>query len=167
MKNNKLRCFIVAAFMLTPLSLCISFMPAALAQTSAQTPKKKSDKLSLEQIMAHPDWMGIAPERPYFSIDGRSVYFQRKKVDSELRDLIKVSVKGGEANPPHPLTAAEVAVAEAEQKWTSTDRSQTVWLRNGNLFLHQNGKQQQLTRTGEMMGILGFVAKDVVATRRE
>lgn len=132
------------------------FMPTANAQTT--TP------LSMEQIMAHTDWMGIAPERPYFSQDGKYVYFQRKAQGSEIRDLYRISVSGGTAQK---LDAADVVMAESEQKFVSPDRQSTAWLRNGNLFLLKEGKRQQLTRTGETTGLLGFVGNDQLAFRND
>ena len=148
-KNGVLLCLLASV-------LTYSFIPTATAQVS--------DKLSMEQIMAHTDWMGIAPERPYFSQDGKSVYFQRKAVGSEIRDLYKISTNGGLAQK---LSAAEIVVAESEQRLTSSDRTHTVWLRNGNLFLLKNGKQQQITRTGEMTGLIGFVGNEQIALRND
>ncbi|MBR7801296.1 S9 family peptidase [Undibacterium fentianense] len=134
--------------------ISVGFVPTASAQVT--------NTLKMEQIMAHPDWMGIAPDRSYFSQDGKQVYFLRKAVGSELRDLYKVSAQGGIAQK---LSAAEMVLAESEQKFTSPDRSRTIWLRNGNLFLLKNGKQQQLTRTGEMSGLLGFIGNEQIAWR--
>lgn len=136
------------AYFLTSLSL----IPCAVAQGT--------EKLSMEQIMAHPDWMGIAPERPYFSSDGGSVYFQRKAVGSELRDVYSVNSNGG---APVKLSAAEVVVAETEQRFSHA--GQTVWSRGGNLFLLRDGKRQQLTRTGDINGLLGFIGRDQIALR--
>lgn len=134
----------------------LGFMPSANAQVTKP--------LTMEQIMAHPDWMGIAPERPYFSQDGKHVYFQRKASGSEIRDLYRISVNGGTAQK---LDAADVVVAESEQKFLSPDRQSTAWLRNGNLFILKDGKRQQLTRTGETSGLLGFVGNDQLAFRND
>ncbi|MFZ6798347.1 prolyl oligopeptidase family serine peptidase [Undibacterium sp. Di24W] len=158
MKKNGVLLLIVAGVFTT------SFMSVAAAQDSNRVAAKLTEKLSMEQIMANTDWMGIAPERPYFSQDGKSIYFSRKAVGSEIRDLYKVNANGGAAQK---LSAAEVVVAESDQKVTSPDRTQTVWLRNGNLFLLKDGKRQQLTRTGEMSGLLGFVGNDQIAMRNE
>lgn len=132
------------------------FMPLAQAQID--------DKLSMEQIMAHTDWMGIAPERAYFGQDGKSVYFQRKAVGSETRDLYKIPATGGNAEK---LSAADVVVADSEQRFVSADRNYTVWLRNGNLFVIKDGKRQQFTRTGELSGLLGFVGNEQIALRND
>jgi len=120
--------------------------------------------LTLEQIMAHPDWIGPAPEQPYFAADGRHIYFQRKAVGSELRDLYRIRVSDGKTNK---LTAAEVVVAESEQRLFSADRKQVAWLRNGNLFVWRQGKPKQLTRTGDAGELLTFVGASQVALRDE
>lgn len=43
-------------------------------------------KLSLEQIMADPDWLGRQPETAHWSYDSQQIYYQRKREGSELRD---------------------------------------------------------------------------------
>lgn len=127
-----------------------------LGQSYAQA----TSKLSLEKIMSNTDWMGIAPERSYFSADGKTVYFSRKAEGSEVRDLYRISVSGG---TPIKLSAAEVAAAESETRYFNADRSQVAWVRNGNLFVQKDGKKTQVTRTGESSGLIGFVGQDQLA----
>ena len=136
--------------------LCLMFCTPLFAQDAA--------RLSLEQIMAHPDWIGIAPERPYFSQDGQSIYFMRKAAGSELRDLYRVGVNGGAAKK---LSIAETVVAQTEQRFVSADAKQTAWLRAGNLFVLKEAKLEQITRTGDLSGLLGFVGNDTLAFRNE
>ncbi len=131
---------------------------------AAQSNAQAVQKLSMEQIMAHPDWMGIAPERAYFSRDAKSVYFSRKAVGSELRDLYQVSVQGGVVRK---LSLEESVKAENEQGFWSVDRSRYVWLRQGNLWLMRDGKTRQLSRTGDMNGLLGFVGNEHIALRQD
>ena len=132
--------------------------------STTQSTGQSANKLTMEQIMAHPDWMGIAPERAYFSRDGKSVYFSRKAVGSELRDLYQVSVQGGE---PRKLSLEETLKTEGEQGFWSVDRSRYVWLRQGNLWLMRDGKSRQLSRTGELSGLLGFVGNEHIALRQD
>jgi hypothetical protein len=61
--------------------------PLASGSAHAQT---------LEQIMAHPDWLGRQAERPYWAADGRSVYFERKVEDTEERRLYQASLDGAD-----------------------------------------------------------------------
>src|SRR5256885_11801542 len=51
--------------------------------------------VTLEQIMADPDWLGNPPEHPYWSADGRTVYYEQKRAGSELRDLVRLDVASG------------------------------------------------------------------------
>jgi dipeptidyl aminopeptidase/acylaminoacyl peptidase len=46
--------------------------------------------LTLEQIMADPDWLGNAPVAPFWGTDSRTVYYEQKREGSELRDLFAV-----------------------------------------------------------------------------
>jgi hypothetical protein len=45
-----------------------------------------SIKLSMEQIMADPDWLGRQPEQALWSADSQQVFYQRKQQGNELRD---------------------------------------------------------------------------------
>ena len=45
-----------------------------------------SQPMTMEQAMAHPDWLGRQPETAYWSADSQSIYYQRKQQGSELRD---------------------------------------------------------------------------------
>ncbi|WMW81802.1 S9 family peptidase [Undibacterium cyanobacteriorum] len=135
-----------------------------MMQTQAQTAAAASSKLSLEKIMSNTDWMGNAPERSYFSADGKTVYFVRKADGSEVRDVYRVPVNGG---VPTKLNAAELAVAESESRFVSPDRSQVAWIRNGNLFLLKDGKKTQMTRTGDVAGLLGFISNEQLAFRQD
>ena len=57
------------------------------AQITAQT-------ITLEQAMAHPDWLGRQPQQPYWSDDSESVYYRRKRINVEQTDLFRVSING-------------------------------------------------------------------------
>ena len=53
-----------------------------------------SQTISLEQIMADPDWIGRSPQRPYWSDDSRSVYFSQKRQGAEQLDLYRLRRDG-------------------------------------------------------------------------
>lgn len=149
--NKKFACLVFSAFVW-------SVSGVLMAETT------HAHKLTMEQIMAHPDWMGIAPERPYFSRDAKNVYFSRKAVGSELRDLYQVPVQGGVARK---LSLEETLKTESEQGFWSVDRSRYVWLRQGNLWVARDGKSRQLSRTGDVSGLLGFVGNEHIALRQD
>ncbi len=77
---------------MTPVSkhaLCLGLIIAA-APSLAQEPA-----LTLEQIMADPDWLGNAPTQSYWGTDSTSVYYEQKRVGSELTDLYVVDSSTG------------------------------------------------------------------------
>ena len=45
--------------------------------------------------MADPDWIGPPVEPPYWSVDGRSLYYSLKRNGSAVRDLHRVDLAGG------------------------------------------------------------------------
>ena len=54
----------------------------------------QAKEVTLEQIMAHPDWLGRQPESPYWADDGGSIYFERKVEGSDERRLYQVGLDG-------------------------------------------------------------------------
>ena len=100
--------------------------------------------LTLEQIMADPDWLGNQPEGAYWGPDNRTVYFQQKQQGSELRDLFMVDSNDG-------------AIAQvAESDWSQVSRSAAVyseagdlhaWAYAGDIFLSDGDSVRQVTRT--------------------
>ena len=46
-------------------------------------------RLTLEEIMAHPDWIGLAPENPYWSDDGARVFFEQKVPVTKSYKILK------------------------------------------------------------------------------
>ena len=103
--------------------------------------------VTLEQIMAHPDWIGTPPEDPYWGSDDRTAYYQRKQVGKEQQDLWRVEVDGGE---PTLIPLAQQGAAEAPGP-VSHDRQWKAWSREGDLFLKdlRSGTVRQITRTNE------------------
>ena len=103
-----------------------------------------AEDLTLEQIMADPDWLGNQPEDAYWGPDNRSVYFELKRQGSELRDLYAVDSSDG-------------AIAQvAERDWSQVSRSSVVyseagdlhaWTYAGDVFLSDGDEVRQVTRT--------------------
>ncbi len=143
-----------AQFLSTALSIFL-FVPFA---RSAETPPL----LTLEQIMADPDWIGNGPEQPFLSFDARHAYFLCKPHDSETRDLWRVPLAGG---PAEPLSLADQAAAESADRIFTPDRTTVAWLQRGNLFVQDSRGRRQLTRTGDATHLLTFVGPDRVAFR--
>ncbi len=116
-----------------------------LLLTAFATASFAAPPVTLEQIMAHPDWISRPPEDPYWGDDDRAAYYQRKQLGKEQLDLWRVDVDGGE---PTLVPLAQRGVADAPGQ-VSRDRRWKIWSREGDLFLKdlQSGTVRQITRT--------------------
>lgn len=104
--------------------------------------------LTLEQIMADPDWLGNAPEGPWFSPDGSMVFYKQKRIGQSSRDWYVVATGGGAATK---IEAAEHSeVPGADQVWNMA-RDALAWTFDGDIFVHSmtGASTRQLTRTAE------------------
>ena len=129
---------------------------ALLAFAAGAAPSTPAAGLTLEQIMADPDWIAAAIElgdpfdgrgaSPHFSSDGKAVYYRVKRSGSPIRDLHRIDLGDGS---DRVVDAAAMANAEGGQ--TACDRAATrcAFVRNGDVFLRelQNGHLTQVTRT--------------------
>ncbi|HZP65800.1 MAG TPA: LpqB family beta-propeller domain-containing protein [Rudaea sp.] len=124
---------------------------ALLASAAAATPEAP---LTLERIMADPDWLGgridtADPEEgragPYFSIDGRSVYYRMKRRDSPIHDLHRIDLADG---ADHVIDAGGMAAAEGTPTYDAAGK-RAAFVRNGDVFLRDlaSGATLQVTRT--------------------
>ena len=129
-----------------PLVLVTSWLIPASGMNPAIAEPEPANEVTLERIMADPDWLGRPPESPYWAADGSAVYFERKRAGSELRDLFRQPVGGGE---PQLVGDAERNQADGPGGDWSADRRRKVYLVRGDVFLRDldGGTVRQLTRT--------------------
>ncbi|HEV2844970.1 MAG TPA: prolyl oligopeptidase family serine peptidase, partial [Thermoanaerobaculia bacterium] len=108
-----------------------------------------SSAITLEQIMADPDWIGNPPQNAYWSDDGRSVYYERQRegIGNQRMDLYRVDLATGKSVLVEP---AQRSKADAEGE-LSRDRKRKVYERHGDIFLKdlKTGAARQITRTAE------------------
>ncbi|MEW9571737.1 prolyl oligopeptidase family serine peptidase [Rhodanobacter sp. Si-c] len=101
--------------------------------------------LTLEQIMASPDWIGQPVENPYWSVDGHNLYYSLKRDGDPVRDLYHVNAAGGTGTRLDP---AAMAQAEGPAVY---DRSHThaAFILHGDVFLVDlaSGRRMQVTRS--------------------
>ena len=77
--------------------------------------------LTLEQIMANPDWLGNQPENAFWGADNHTVFFEQKRQGSKLKDLYAVDSNDG-------------AIAEvAEADWSRLFRANAIYNHTGDL----------------------------------
>src|SRR6185312_7003304 len=119
-------------------------LAAAPQDASPATAPGTVQKLSLEQIMADPDWIGPPVEEDYWSVDDRSIYFKLKRKGSSIRDLYRVAADGG---TPKKLSDAELANADGPVVFDRA-RARAAFVRHGDVFVREvaSGTTRQLTR---------------------
>jgi dipeptidyl aminopeptidase/acylaminoacyl peptidase len=121
------------------LAALVAFTAAPAVAASASTP------LDLETVMANPDWIGQAVESPYWSVDGRSVYYSLKRDGSPLRDLYRVDPATGQSVKLDPAALAQAdgpAVFDRAHK-------HAAFILHGDVFVVDlaSGRRSQVTRT--------------------
>ncbi|HYN21235.1 MAG TPA: S9 family peptidase, partial [Thermoanaerobaculia bacterium] len=132
---------------LSAAALAVLLLPLpAAAQTPAVTAAATATEPTLEMIMAHPDWIGNPPQDPYWSDDGRSVYYLRKRNGEEQQDLIRVDLESGAQTL---VALGDRGKADAPGGDLSVDRRWKTYERHGDIFLKdlETGTVRQITRT--------------------
>ncbi len=111
---------------------------------AAQTPTP-SAPLDLQTIMANPDWIGHPVESPYWSVDGKDLYYGLKRDGSDVRDRYRVSADGG---APVRLDPAQLGAADGPAVYDRTHRH-AAFVLHGDVFLVDlaSGQRTQVTRT--------------------
>lgn len=101
-------------------------------------------ELTMEQIMADPDWMGRFPENAFWSVDGQHIVFQQKREGSEIRDYMIIENATGK---PKPLPLSQLHHYVADEKQQSVAGDWLAYTFEGNVFVRLgNGSVRQLTR---------------------
>ena len=124
---------------MTRLALAVAFGVLTLAAAPARS-------ITLDQAMAHPDWIGPAVETPYWSADGRSIYYRLKRDGSTIKDLHRIGADGTNDVVVDPAAMAD---ADAGPLVFDRTRQRAVFARNGDIFLRDlaSGRLVQVTRT--------------------
>ncbi|MDV6315250.1 prolyl oligopeptidase family serine peptidase [Idiomarina sp. HP20-50] len=104
-------------------------------------------ELTLEQIMADPDWMGRFPENAFWSPDGQHILFEQKREASQIRDLMIIKNATGE---PQKVPLSDMHLYAADEKESSVAGNWLAYTYKGNVFVRfGNGDVVQLTRDDE------------------
>ncbi len=105
--------------------------------------------ITLDMAMDHPDWIGPPVENPYWSVDGRAIYYSLKRNGSNIRDLHRIDPATGTSTIIEPA-----AMAEADGRDSVFDRSRqrAAFVRNGDVFIRElaTGRLIQVTRTPQI-----------------
>ncbi|KZC17829.1 peptidase S9 [Rhodanobacter sp. FW510-R12] len=112
--------------------------------------------LDLKTVMADPDWIGQAVETPYWSVDGRSLYYALKRDGSPVHDLYRVDPASGQGVKLDP---AAMAQADGPAVFDRAHRH-AAFILHGDVFVVDlaSGRRQQVTRTPQMESAPRFSA---------
>src|SRR5579871_3991017 len=115
-----------------------ALLAAFAIPAAAQTP------LTLERIMADPDWIGAPVQNPYWSADGRAVYFSQKRSGASILDLHRIELRDGKDSL---IEGAELTAADAAAVYDAAGR-RAAFVRNGDIFVRDlpGGALHQITR---------------------
>ncbi|HEX4481523.1 MAG TPA: LpqB family beta-propeller domain-containing protein, partial [Rudaea sp.] len=114
--------------------------------------------LTLEQIMADPDWIAGQIELPegfethgmppHFSVDGQSVYYKLKRSGSPLKDLHRITLSDGADTV---VDAAAMSGADGSSIVYDAQKNHAAFVRNGDVYLRDlhSGAITQVTRSSE------------------
>jgi dipeptidyl aminopeptidase/acylaminoacyl peptidase len=132
----------------------------------AQDRPAAKPELTVSWIMRDPKWIGNQPGAPYWSEDGRMVYFMWNPTNAEADSLYQVSKRGGQAT--------KVPTAEREQLPSRSgqytrDYNKKVFERDGDIFMLdiKTGRTTPITNTveAESQPRFSFSEKQVLFVR--
>ena len=120
------------------LALCLGLTTVAAPSLAQEA------TLTLEQIMADPEWLGNAPRQPYWGADSESVYYQQQRTGSELSDLYVVdSATGSIQQVPESEWSRHFHSSVSYN--ASGDRRAYVY--SGDIYVADDSGTRQVTRT--------------------
>jgi len=122
-----------------------------------------ADIITLEQIMADPDWFGRSPESWYWGDDSNTVYYQQKQLGNPLRDLYTLDLSNNNKSTQVELATKHI-VADQNAKFNQA-RTHKVYSFNGDVFVKKIATSQikQLTFTSSNERNAIFLTNDNVA----
>ena len=71
--------------------------PSVEVINQANPNQAAEQQITLEQAMAHPDWIARSAERSYWAADSSSIFYAQKQAGSELRDIYQQAITGESA----------------------------------------------------------------------
>ncbi len=133
--------------------------PAAVSSQVNRVAPAASARASLEpglaERMGDRAWIGPFPESPVWSVDSRTIWFDRPVEERGVPEVWRVSRAGG--------TAERVALEDQHQRPPNRRRfdatgSRAVFERSGDLFVQQlpDGDPRPLALTSERESLIGF-----------
>jgi dipeptidyl aminopeptidase/acylaminoacyl peptidase len=151
-----------------------STQPAALTdarnaatQTVQKVTEMPSSRLTLEQIMADPDWLGRQPlKAQWHPLEDIPIY-QRKRQGSPLRDYF-IGAAANQQNGEE-LALEQLHFANISERQVSPDSNFIIWLHEGVLFAHDVAANltRQLTTGARSVSNIRFMHDNKVSFQQD
>ncbi|KXJ58317.1 MAG: peptidase S9 [Colwellia sp. Phe_37] len=124
-----------------------------------------STTITLEKIMADPDWFGRSPEAWYWGDDSSTVFYQQKRQGNPLRDLVQKNINT--AGNGELVKLAQMHVVADRNAILNSAGTHEVYTFEGNVFVKELASQkvQQLTYTSAVESSAMFLTNGNVAYR--
>ncbi|MCS0590443.1 prolyl oligopeptidase family serine peptidase [Massilia norwichensis] len=138
----------------------LTVLAAVLAAAISATPATAATPVTLDQAMAHPDWIGNPVEAAWWSWDGKQVLYKQKRTGSPLRDIWQTGASAG-IDKARKVGDAELAKIDSPDVVYNRERTRALMLRNGDLFERdlKTGELVQITRaSGVAIGAVQYSA---------
>jgi hypothetical protein len=113
--------------------------------------------VTLDQAMAHPDWIGNPVETAWWSWDGKQVLYKQKRDGSPVRDVYATGAQAG-LNKARKVEDAEFAKLDGWLVTYNPQRTRAAFVRSGDLF-------ERDLKTGELVQISRASGVDVKAVQ--
>lgn len=124
------------------------WIAGALALTVFASAHAQTAPLTLERIMAEPDWIGSPVTNAYWGADDSSIYYQLKRSGSPIHDLHRIELNSGK---DAIVDAGAMSTADGGASVYDAAGKQAAFIRNGDVFVRDlgNGTLRQITRTAQ------------------
>lgn len=121
---------------------------ATMLFVSAVAAQPATIPLTLQQVMADPDWIGPPVEDAWWAWDGQRVQYQLKRDGATIRDTFQQSIDGGIATK---IDGAARADLDASNPVFDVRHTRMAFARNGDIFIRdlRSGALTQITRSND------------------
>ncbi|KQR12589.1 MULTISPECIES: S9 family peptidase [Xanthomonas] len=124
-------------------------LPLTLLLLTATAHAQSAAPLTIEQVMADPDWIGPSVDQAWWQWDGKQVQYLLKRDGSPVRDTYRQGIDGTAADRVADTARAGLDAADPSY---DASRQRMLFARNGDIFLRdlRSGALTQLTRSNEV-----------------
>jgi dipeptidyl aminopeptidase/acylaminoacyl peptidase len=131
--------------------------PKLIRAAQTVTSSIQTKLLTLEMIMADPDWMGRQPTSAYWGDDSQSVYYQQKQLASPVFDLWEKPIN--EKGKGNKVELTQLHLHDYNSRILNQTKDLVAWVFEGNIFVKSlsDNKVKQLTKDNKQPNNLVFL----------